>query len=628
VKEKLLAETHRQIRLVIEGLSRPENVLGATFLEELPCHFTGTPFYENRTGDTVSWDLARFRKEIEAERGVPLRWDDETRRWWARQYCRVLDEIHAEMKRALDGRLVFYYQQTNHGSLDLAPADAPLDQPMLMPLRWTEIIKPGLCEGFFAFPNNQTIWDGYLQLAKAHDWLFFSQLPHPPYRLCSWDDCLALAKTRVPQNLGYFFYCEGDCAAKRAWNVDRDIPPAPEWNTPGVSLRRHVLRHLAVEKVNLDLLKAQPALRLHLDLPLKEAAAAPWLYARIIVENNREPASYLDPAEAVARDVTVTLVPPPGFVLDPRHAAPATIPVSDLAPGERQLVDWWVTVPRDVAGAVPKPFAFTAKTEGAPPTVLEASEDTLIPGCQPHEFGISGSEWLEAPFRLKAPVQPTLVFEALATAVRRPAVGAGEALVRYDGVLDPGTRLVLTPPGTARLFAQPLLADDGTTRADAQDSSRFKAWDDGYLVINLGVGRAVKGGMPLRVVITGKAADEGQSLAVLRFTAKGEFRDLSLLANGFTAEWGEAAETVTVPADADTLQQLFLYRFKSKGRVWYGPARIERQDVTADGLDVSARLQGSFSTLAPDRFSVFRYVDDELPSLTPRVRVQLQLPPP
>ena len=28
-------------------------------------------------------------------------------------------------------------------------------------------------------------------------------------RLGSWDECVGLAKTRIPQNLGYFWYCEG-----------------------------------------------------------------------------------------------------------------------------------------------------------------------------------------------------------------------------------------------------------------------------------------------------------------------------------------------------------------------------------------------------------------------------------
>jgi hypothetical protein len=150
----------------------------------------------------------------------------------------------------------------------MVPEGTPLNTPMLMPIRWTEIIKPGLCDGFFAYPNNPQIWDGYVRLAQEHHWLMFSQVAHPPYRLCSWEECLRLAKMRLPQNLGYFFYCEGNCAASGAWNVDRDLPPGSAWNTAGVSHKLHVQRHLAREKVGLDVLQRQPALRLYLDLPL------------------------------------------------------------------------------------------------------------------------------------------------------------------------------------------------------------------------------------------------------------------------------------------------------------------------------------------------------------------------
>ena len=39
VKEKLLAETRRQIELIVKGVSKPENVVGSHFLEELPGTF-------------------------------------------------------------------------------------------------------------------------------------------------------------------------------------------------------------------------------------------------------------------------------------------------------------------------------------------------------------------------------------------------------------------------------------------------------------------------------------------------------------------------------------------------------------------------------------------------------------
>lgn len=627
VKEKVLQETRSQIRLVLDGLSKPENIVGATFLEELPLHFSGAPFHKNETGDVVSWDLDRFRKEIEAERGKPLRWDDETRLWWGKKWCQVMVEINAEMKRALQGRLVFYYQQTNHASLDMVPEGTPLDRPMLMPIRWTDIIKPGLCEGFFAYPNNQMIWNGYLRLANEHNWFFFSQVAHPPYRMCSWEECMSLAKTHVPQNMGYFYYCEGDCAASKAWNIDRSIPPGPEWNTQGVSIRLHTLRHLALEKVGLEVLKQQPALKLYLDLPLRQAVASPWMRTRVIVENGREQVCYRDPAEAMVRKVTVTLTIPKGFALDPHHSPPATIAMGDLAPSERRVAEWWVSVKPGFKGKPARPFALSGKADETPLTVIETSDDTTTPFGEPHDIGISGTEWMEAPFRLSpSRAQPQIAIEALAGAVRHPAVGEGNAVIEYAGVLEGGTRLVMDPDKGARLFVLPLVDDDATSRADPQDPSGFQCFDKGYLVINMRVGRGIKGGTPLRITITGKAADEGQSLVNLHFTAKGQPRDVALLANAFTGEWRQVSETLKAPEDVDTLDRVYLYRFQNKGKVWYGPVKVERADIGLQGKDVSASLRGAFPWLSADRFHVFRYTDDELPSLSPRVRVQLAVP--
>lgn len=114
VKEKIHQRIREQIHVVLDHLTRPENVVGLTFLEELPGHFSASPFRVAGTRDKVSWAMERFRKEIEAERGKPLRWDNETRRWWAQKWVKVINEIDATMKKEAPGRLVFYYLQTGY----------------------------------------------------------------------------------------------------------------------------------------------------------------------------------------------------------------------------------------------------------------------------------------------------------------------------------------------------------------------------------------------------------------------------------------------------------------------------------------------------------------------------------
>ncbi|MGD9496087.1 MAG: hypothetical protein AB7Y46_07240 [Armatimonadota bacterium] len=626
VKEGVLANIAAQVSVVLDNISRPENVVGLTFLEELPGHFSGDPFRSNVTGGPLSWDLERFRSEIEAERGKPLVWDDETRLWWGEKWVQVLGQIHATMKQASGGRLVWYYQQTNHTSLDMVPEGTPLETRMLVPVRWADIIKPGVCDGFFAYPNNQAVWERYLRLAQEHDWLFFSQVSHPGgMRLCPWDECLAMAKQRVPENMGYFLYCPGDCAARNAWNDDPEFAGRPEANVRGVSRPQHWRRILAREDVGMDVVRAYPPLRLHVDLPLAGAESGGMIHPRAIVENAREASFFLDAAEAVAHDVTVTLAVPEGFAIDPNASAPPTLDLGDLQPGELRVADWWVSVPLGFDGTLAGPFALTAKADQGRPTQLSLADDAAIPLAQVHEVGASGAWWIEPGFRLASDVRPAVVIECIDGTVTNPSVGDERVRVRYQGVLERGMRLEMRPAGST-LTVLPLAEDDGASRADAGDPTGFRAFDDGYLVARVNVGRQVEPGATLRVSAAGKVEGGEQNHVVLRFVLEGgETTDVGALTNRFGADWREVSAEVTVPEGVIQLQQVFLYRLKQQGRVWYGPVRIELAGA-ARPEDISARVSGSFPTLPRGTFTVIRYEDDDTPTVRARARVQLVLP--
>lgn len=626
VKEGVLANIAAQVGVVLDNISRPENVVGLTFLEELPGHFSGNPFRTNETGGPLSWDLERFRAEIEAERGQPLVWDDETRRWWGEKWVQVINEIHAAMKAAAPGRYVWYYQAVGYPSLDRVPEGTPLDRRALVPIHWRDIIKPGLCEGFFAYPNNREVWESYTRLAREHNWLFFGQVSHPGgMRLCPWDECLALAKERMPQNQGYFLYCPGDCATGNAWNDDPGIPDGPEWNTPGVSQALHWRRILALEDVGMDVVRAWPPLRLYPDLPLEGAPPGGMIHPRVIVENARRPSFFLDPAEGRLADAQITLIVPEGFALEPTASPPPTLPLGALEPGDRRVADWWVSVPADFAGQAGE-FTFTAHANEGGATRLTLSEDTAIPSAQPHEVGISGTEWIEPGFRLAADVRPGVEIECLEGTVTNPSVGDRDSRVRYQGVLQRGRCLSIAPDGNATLTELPLLADDGADRADADDPTGFRGFDDGYLVGRLAVRRAVTPGEVLRLTLAGKVADGEQNHVILRFAlANGETTDVGALTNRFGADWREVAGEVTVPEGATELQQLFLYRLKQVGRVWYGPVTVVRADALV-GTDVSAAVSGALPTLERGGFAVISYRDEDRPTVAPRARVQLVIP--
>ncbi len=613
VMQGVIANINTQVSVVLDNISRPENVVGLTFLEELPLHFSGGPFRTNETGGPLTWDLERFRAEIEAERGKPLVWDDETRLWWGEKWVQVLGEIHAAMKQASGGRLIWYYQQTNHTSLDMVPEGTPLETRMLMPIHWTEIIKPGLCDGFFAYPNNQAVWDRYLRLATENDWLLFSQVSHPGgMRLCTWDECLAMAKQRVPQNMGYFLYCPA-------------FAGRPEANVRGVSRAEHWRHILALEDVGMDVVRAYPPLRLHADLPLESAKPGGMIHPRVIVENAREASFFLDADEAVAHDAEITLSVPEGFAIDPNASAPPTLDLGDMEPGELRVADWWVTVPEDFDGTPAGPFTLTAKAHEGGATEITLAGDTAIPPAQVHEVGVSGTQWIEPGFRLTGDVQPAVTIECIEGTVTNPSLGDERARVRYEGVLERGMRLEMAPAGST-LTVLPLLDDDGAARADADDPTGFRAFDDGYLVARVPVRREVRPGATLRVSLAGKVEGGEQNHVILRFVLEGgETADVGTLTNRFAEEWREVSGEVTVPEGATELQQVFLYRLKQQGRAWYGPLRIELAEA-AEGQDVSAHVSGSFPTLPRGAFTVIRYEDDDEPTVRARAQVRLVLP--
>ena len=98
-------------------------------------------------------------KEIEAELGKLLKWDESLRLWVGKKFVKTLEEIHRIIKEEFPDKLVLYWQHTGYATLDdigfLLPKGAPLSTPGLYWYRYSDIIKPGLCDAFMAYPNNQ-----------------------------------------------------------------------------------------------------------------------------------------------------------------------------------------------------------------------------------------------------------------------------------------------------------------------------------------------------------------------------------------------------------------------------------------------------------------------------------------
>ncbi|MFO8079470.1 MAG: hypothetical protein R6V07_04095 [Armatimonadota bacterium] len=625
VRARVDASIHEQYNVIADNIAKPENIVGLTFLEELPGHFSGRPM---RSGE-VSWAMERFREEIEAERGEPLAWDEATALWWGEKWAEAINEIHRVMKDASGNKMIWYYQAVGNTTFDLVPEGTPATEKNLVPIRYEQVVKADVCEGFFAYPVRDERWDAYLALAQENDWPFFSQLSHPGFmRLHGWEHTVEMVKAEVPQNMGYFLYCPGDCAKKSAWNDDPQFAGKPEQNIRGVSKTLHQRQILAAEGVGMDVVRRYPPLRLRVDLPLENAEAGGWLHAVALVENTREPSFFLDPEEALARDCSITLTAPEGFTIDEAASAPPTIRLGDLKPGEIRLADWWVAVADDWDGEVEDSFTLIAAADDGAATDATLAGDTAIPLGRQHAIGASGYEWVEPGFRLTANVQPPISIEAVSGEVTNPVLTDGRARVAYDGTLRVGQRLIMRPGGDSELITLPLVEDAGAGRLDADDPAGFRTFDEGYLVARARSGRSVQPGEALIVRISGKAEGGAQSHVILRFELEdGSTADVGGLTNRFAGDWREIEGEFIVPDGASKLQQVFLYRFNREGSVWYGPLRVTSEGAT-EPEDCSQQVSGTFPTIERGSFSRIHYEDDDLATVGARALVRMHLPAP
>jgi hypothetical protein len=221
VRETLLQKIEDQIDFVLEGITRPENVVGLTFLEELPQHFTTDEETLGwRRGDPLPWDIARYETQINAELGEPFDMAREDHRlWWGTKYSETLSEIHAKMKEASGGREVFIWQGTLFRTLDMLDSGESMVQDDVVPIYYRDIIKPGLVDGIFGYPNTAAIWEEQtMDIVEGFDIVFWSQSSTPGVmRGSSWDETIALARETHRGNLGTMFFVSPSTGAGD-WN--------------------------------------------------------------------------------------------------------------------------------------------------------------------------------------------------------------------------------------------------------------------------------------------------------------------------------------------------------------------------------------------------------------------------
>ena len=224
VRREILRRTRAQVRSVLDQISKPENVVAFMFTEEMPGSSWGhgaerSAYDPEREPHPV---VEHYRDAIAEERGEPFARDEAHWRWAGRTFVGTLEVIHRAIKEEAPDKPLFYWHVEMCNTLDMDPHLGDKPDPHAYAYRYTDIIREGLCDGLVAYVSDAESWESkYMRFVRKHGWPFFSQLSHPGWmRRTGWPEAWKLANTPVPENLGYFVFCE-NCARESRYRDDR-----------------------------------------------------------------------------------------------------------------------------------------------------------------------------------------------------------------------------------------------------------------------------------------------------------------------------------------------------------------------------------------------------------------------
>ena len=626
VRERVLEETRRQLRLVIDGVTHPQNVVGSFFLEELPSHFTGRPFLKIGPDVPPTWDMVRFAKEIEGELGAPFDAGNAAHRlWWGQKYCAVLGEIHRTMKEASDGRLVLYWQATAFWNLDHHPGAETEAKARVLPFHYRDIVKPGVCDGFFGYPNSKRVWDTQtVPVVEELDCLFFSQLSTPAgMRLSKFETTVELARWRNPGNLGTFLYIQAG-RGRKSWNELPYLDGVRYW-TAAEHARRFAWDH----KVGGNVVGRYLAPQVQLDYDARNKAKGDFVHVYAQVVNPRD-ASWFGGHErkALLRAVKVTLTVPKGFEIPFENSAPASITLGDLPARSCRVADWWVRVTGD--GTMGDGRAFRIRGEAANSSPVEASYSQLnteIPVLGTREVMRSGQRWVEPAYRLPR-FEPAAELVSRDWPVAFPELRAEGRSVVYRGVLPRRHRLVIGPGLKALLFSEPLFDEAVRTFVKSEKRDGLAVFTTGYPSYK-SPRLAVEPGRDYRVQVTGKVGADTTFHCIVMFFGKRDGKmtqqGKSCLFNALKRDIRTISAIVTPPEfeDGPVKCQVYFYRHKSKGELFLESFDFGLAETVADGADVTGKLEGVLPPLTRP-FTAWEYADRSDPARYSKPKMRLR----
>ncbi len=557
-RERLLGEARRQIRLILDGIDKPENVVGLTFLEELPGHFTECFMRHWVEGEAPPEELEAWRESIEQAIGEPMTWEsDRFRLWWGERYAAALAEIHGAMKSAGEGRLVLYWQAT--GFNNLSHTDWQPGQPVpkrIVPVTYEQILLPGVCDGIFGYPNKEEIWRKQtLDMVERYACYFFSQVSTiGKMRMCSFDEMVTMARVEHPKNLGLFVYAGAGKEEGFVWNRLPYLDGKSYW-TADDRMRRVAWDY----GIGRDLI----------DRYLLPSAGVARNEDRLVVQinNTRDPRWFGgEPGPALLRDLAIM---------------PAGLKRDRLAAGEV----WSAEVKTDQ----PEALLLQATTAGG--QVFTMPIDAPVEPFARHRLTRGGDGWIEPRYFEETPMDGALELRPLERAVEHPSFTQGNETVTWADTLLREQRLVIGPGGRARLFPLNLIGDE-------QQWPEGREFTDGYGVASTPLLPVASGG---RYRFSVETKGNALALVFVQGLAREEERsDSWSIFSGRSADWNRREVEIVVPeyAAGSASLRIRLYRLDKEGAVAY--RRLSLMPATyppAAGADVSEALTGQLPKL-------------------------------
>ena len=627
---------------VLNGIDKPENILGFTFMEEIPAHWG--PSLRARE---MRVDLKHYGAQIAEEMGLKkFEWNAETKTHVCGIYADTLRDIYGYIRSLAPGRKVFHWQHTYTGTIGRVstprtgeqrpllrgPDDDPM-KPNYLPMKLSDVICPGGADGLFTYPSTSSGWKRYMELVREHNWPFFSQLSHPRgMHVAPWEECENLAMTRDPLNWGSFFFCWGHCLGHRAGDdpsipKDRDGGRQKEfggYQDAAVHQRIFQNRH----KVGIDALLSylRPRVLVHAPLSvLKENGRVPLT---VFVHNPRDVEfwpEYLSEAQTM-RKVSVTVNAPSGVRVQAVGGGADTI-----APGAYERYDY-VLSGSGVNLPLSRAIAIQVECSKSPAAEIAISTETFIPRFQTHRLEYALEKWVEPGFRLKEAARPQIIIKPLnIPVIEKPSVSIDGENITYDGEVKLGRQLVISPDGSAKISPSNMISPMNENLRDEDSPTGFRIFEDGYGIGSYTANLPLEIGREYLLEFEGMATGGANTQVGLRFVGQFE-KDYHVdkryklwmgLHGRFTDKWSKVSHTFVLPEGGTGFYTLYFYRSPQKGAISYGNFSLV---PVGEDRDVSDSITDKMPLLQPGRLNHVTYRDAKGERHYPKAEVRLDLP--